>query len=172
MKKLLTVTSIILLFACLTQGFSTPGNAPRPGSFHSKWQHTTWVNPWLHDIKASASRLQDYTIHIENYWQPNISIDYIAVGSPTNYTSGASFPVSPGESDGCYTTIAGTQNIYVGVTIVGPMENPDAGRVLFFADINGYHCLEVTGSGEYVFYNMSITGATTNSLYADTGGCD
>ncbi|HEX6426615.1 MAG TPA: hypothetical protein VF008_02970 [Niastella sp.] len=72
MKKILTVTSVILLFACLTQGFTTPGhstftttntiakneskagNAPR--FFRSKWQHTAWVNPWVNGNKLTTRK--------------------------------------------------------------------------------------------------------------------
>jgi len=91
MKKLLTVISGMLLFACLTTGFTTPaitnvttnnnvsketksGTAPR--FYRSQWQRTTWVNPWVKGNSAQKKMFADPTIYLATdfFWFPDVYI--------------------------------------------------------------------------------------------------
>jgi hypothetical protein len=185
MKKILTVTSVILLFACLTQGFTTPGhstfttattiaknesnagNAPR--FFRSKWQNSIWINPWQRVVisKADNKALSLY-LSINNYWQANVNIDYVAIGGPTNYTSG-NFPINSGNTGYASTSDNVANDLYISITLAGPTEDPDAIRTLIILDGTGYRCQEITGSGVYTFFGLVQGGGY--QLWADTGGC-
>jgi len=188
MKKLLTVISCILVCACLTQGFTTPGNSTftittttiakneskagnAPRFFRSKWQNSPWVNPWKRVIKSNAgNKAVSFYLSISNYWQPNVNIDYVAIGDPTNYASG-SFPVNPGDDGSATISSYVSLDLYIGVTLAGPTEDPNATRILYILDGIGYHCKEITGSGVYTFFGL-VQGAAPLQLWADTGSCD
>ncbi|HEX6426614.1 MAG TPA: hypothetical protein VF008_02965 [Niastella sp.] len=73
MKKLLTVI-VVILCACLTQGFTiapnlknniSGGNATVANS--AKWQHSAWVNPWVHvnTLNTQKKTLSNATIALD-----------------------------------------------------------------------------------------------------------
>lgn len=184
MKKLLTVISCILVCACLTQGFTTTGNSTittpiakneskagnAPRFFRSKWQNSIWVNPLQRVIEVkSGNKAFSLYLSINNYWQANVNIDYVAIGYPTNYTSG-NFPITSGNTGYASTSNNVPSDLYISVTLAGPTEDPDAIRNLVILDAAGYRCQEITGSGVYTFFGL-VQGAGYQ-LWADTGACE
>lgn len=177
MKKVLTVTTIILLFACLTQGFTTPGNVKQatttsiknettegtaPRFYHSKWQNSTWVKPFY----------VGPPIHIHNHFAANVDVAYAKYGHRSDDPIISGTNITSGDQGGG----ALSYDYYYGTIVlsINALADSQTGmRSIFIEDFSGTrHCHDITGSGEYTFSNLASLTNMGIWIYIEVTNCD
>lgn len=171
MKKLLTVI-VVILCTCLTQGFTVAPNLKNNISGDNakvvnsaKWQHSTWVNPWVHvnTLNTQKKTLSDATIALDfvTLDLSHLHIFKLVVNSATVFDAVASGSTSNGDD---YSALAGST-----VSIEAEV-NPTYGNyVLYIRDeTTGQELLYDNNEDWYKYFSWTVVADHTYIVHVIT----